>query len=206
MTHYIRTIHTSFTSGTSSSSSVSSSTWASSTPYAATSASAHSNILVNLGGIMNKYPPGLGHSDWRNSSSSSGSPPPYTRRRTSISLRAPASRRPAPPPPTVSRVQPASVTYMKFDPFSDENTPLDAVLYHTPPPPSAPRSYSIAPRTHTVQIPHVDRDKDARSRLVAGILLNRVHAVGKPMRGRRPDTAPREYVRSGLSRVVSVEA
>jgi hypothetical protein len=205
MTHYIRTIHTSFTSGTPSSSSSSSSAWVSSTPYATTSASAHANILVNLGGIMNKYPPGLGHSEWRSSPSSSNGPP-YTKRRTSVSLRVPSSRRPAPPPPTVSRTQPASVTHMKFDPFSDENAPLDTVLYHTPAPPSAPRSYSAAPRTYTVHIPHVDRDKDARSRLVAGILLNRVHAVGKPMRGRRPSSAPKEYVRSGLSRVVSVEA
>jgi hypothetical protein len=48
-------------------------------------------------------------------------------------------------------------------------------------------------------------DRDARSRLVAGILLNRVHAVGKPMRGGRC-REPREYVKSGLSSVVSLEA
>jgi hypothetical protein len=53
----------------------------------------------------------------------------------------------------------------------------------------------------------VFKDKDARAKIVAGILLNRVHAVGKPMR-RRPCLTgeKREYVKSGLSRVVSVEA
>jgi hypothetical protein len=45
------------------------------------------------------------------------------------------------------------------------------------------------------------------SKIVAGILLNRVHAVGKPMRRRMPSLAgPKQYVKSGLSSVVSVEA
>ena len=45
------------------------------------------------------------------------------------------------------------------------------------------------------------------SKLVAGILLNRVHAVGKPMRRRLPVlSGPKQYVKSGLSSVVSVEA
>ena len=45
------------------------------------------------------------------------------------------------------------------------------------------------------------------SKIVAGILLNRVHAVGKPMRRRLPVLAgPKQYVKSGLSSVVSVEA
>ena len=43
------------------------------------------------------------------------------------------------------------------------------------------------------------------SKLVAGILLNRVHAVGKPMR-RRISNPGKEYVRSCLSSVVSCEA
>jgi hypothetical protein len=41
------------------------------------------------------------------------------------------------------------------------------------------------------------------SKIVAGILLNRVHAVGKPMRRRM--SGPKQYVKSGLSSVVSVE-
>ena len=45
------------------------------------------------------------------------------------------------------------------------------------------------------------------SKIVAGILLNRVHAVGKPMRRRMPVVSgPKQYVKSGLSSVVSVEA
>jgi len=45
------------------------------------------------------------------------------------------------------------------------------------------------------------------SKIVAGILLNRVHAVGKPMRRRLPVVSgPKQYVKSGLSSVVSVEA
>ena len=44
------------------------------------------------------------------------------------------------------------------------------------------------------------------SKIVAGILLNRVHAVGKPMRRRLPLlSGPKQYVKSGLSSVVSVE-
>jgi hypothetical protein len=44
------------------------------------------------------------------------------------------------------------------------------------------------------------------SKIVAGILLNRVHAVGKPMRRRLPVVSgPKQYVKSGLSSVVSVE-
>jgi hypothetical protein len=45
------------------------------------------------------------------------------------------------------------------------------------------------------------------SKIVAGILLNRVHAVGKPMRRRMPVVSgPKQYVKSGLSSVVSIEA
>ena len=46
------------------------------------------------------------------------------------------------------------------------------------------------------------------SKIVAGILLNRVHAVGKPMRRRMPAglSGPKQYVKSGLSSVVSIEA
>lgn len=49
------------------------------------------------------------------------------------------------------------------------------------------------------------KEREARSKIVAGILLNRVHAVGKPMRRRASDT-PRPYVPSGLSTCISIEA
>ncbi|KAF5387164.1 hypothetical protein D9615_002099 [Tricholomella constricta] len=226
MSHYIRTIHTDFTSR----SPVPSSSWSSSR-YAGTSASAHANLLHNLGGIIDKYPPGLGHNEWRalSSPSTGASPSPYTRRRSGVSVRAPhsAPARRTPPPP---RVQPASTTYIKFDPFSDDFSldldPLpsrrrlsslqstastaaatDPVLYRTPrtihiPPAAA----EVAPGPPPLQQqPQTQLDRNARSRLIAGILLNRVHAVGKPMR-RRSGDVPREYIKSGLSRVVCVEA
>ncbi|KAF9447235.1 hypothetical protein P691DRAFT_793662 [Macrolepiota fuliginosa MF-IS2] len=49
------------------------------------------------------------------------------------------------------------------------------------------------------------KEREARSKIVAGILLNRVHAVGKPMR-RRSSDQPRPYVPSGLSTCISIEA
>jgi len=48
-------------------------------------------------------------------------------------------------------------------------------------------------------------DKEARAKLVAGILLNRAQ-VGKPPRRRSMGGEPKMYIKSGLSSVVSVEA
>jgi len=50
-------------------------------------------------------------------------------------------------------------------------------------------------------------DKNARAKVVAGILLNRIYVVGKPMR-RGACMAPgleKAYVKSGLSSVISIE-
>lgn len=182
---------------------------------------------------MNRYPPGLGHSDWRGPSSGSSPTTAYSpRRRASIALRGPTpARRPAAP-----RTQPASTSYTKFDPFSDDHSVVDVVLPNLSPrlPASSyPRSSAGAsalvhhptPRMGSTRPASLQRvqapltiqlepapspsppalDRNARSRLVAGILLNRVHAVGKPMRGARC-REPREYVKSGLSSVVSMEA
>ena len=56
-------------------------------------------------------------------------------------------------------------------------------------------------------IPLCPRCKDVRSKIVAGILLNRVHAVGKPIRRRPPCTnQPRPYVPSGLSTCIACDA
>jgi len=52
---------------------------------------------------------------------------------------------------------------------------------------------------------NANREREARSKIVAGILLNRVHAVGKPMRRRSTDQR-RPYVPSGLSSCISIEA
>ncbi|KAG6872687.1 hypothetical protein C0995_007569 [Termitomyces sp. Mi166 len=148
--------------------------------------------------------------------SSGAQQPSYTRRarRTpAVSYRRP----PPPPPPPPPRT---SYAYMKFDPFSEDDvppppTPSSPVLYRTPTPASLvlssplPRPY---PRTTPASLPAPiplppppPVDPNARSRLVAGILLNRVHAVGRPMR-RRSFEGPREYVKSGLSSVISVDA
>ncbi|KAG6909884.1 hypothetical protein DXG01_014698 [Tephrocybe rancida] len=210
MSHYIRTIHTDFTSRAS-------------PPYAGSSAAAHAGLLLNLGGLMNthngggRYPPGLGHAQ----------PAPYTRRpRRALGTSTPRSthsapvrRAPPPPPPRTS------VAYT-FDPFSDDSdvgppppspttSAAPAVLYRTTPaslPPSRPHTLNANAPAFTlrtpqppVQRPQNSFDPNARSRLVAGILLNRVHAVGKPMR-RRSFDGPKEYVKSGLSSVVCGEA
>ncbi|KAF8842646.1 hypothetical protein BDN67DRAFT_947353 [Paxillus ammoniavirescens] len=59
-------------------------------------------------------------------------------------------------------------------------------------------------RQRTAQ--RIAQDRDARCRAVAGILLNRVHAVGKPMRRAPPSAdAPRTYKRSRLSTMISVD-
>jgi hypothetical protein len=67
-------------------------------------------------------------------------------------------------------------------------------------PATAPRSVAPTPAP-----PKVDRN--ARAKLVAGILLNRIYAVGKPMRRRFCNLggAQKTYVKSGLSSVVSIE-
>ncbi|KAG6817212.1 hypothetical protein H0H87_011570 [Tephrocybe sp. NHM501043] len=188
MVHYIRTIHTDFTSrGAPSSPTV---LMASSSP------------------------------DWR-SPSPSAAHTPYTRRTRrapAVPYRPPHSpnaTRAAPPPPRIS------YDHVKFDPFFDDLIPSDeAVLYRTPRTTPASISASSVPQSQgvssfTLRTPHQRQaqqqqqqqpfDPNARSRLVAGILLNRVHAVGRPMR-RRGFDQPREYVKSRLSSVVSVEA
>ncbi|KAF8237011.1 hypothetical protein L208DRAFT_1249252 [Tricholoma matsutake] len=145
MSHYIRTIHTSFTS------------------------------------------------DWRSPSGSSGSSTynTHSKRRNTISLRTPTSphrRAPPPPPPRI-----------KFDPFADENSfEPSPVIYHT-----TPRTYAIHfPSTTLPQ--RRSFDKEARAKIVAGILLNRAQ-VGKPPRPRSMGE-PKTYIKSCLSSVVSVEA
>jgi hypothetical protein len=76
----------------------------------------------------------------------------------------------------------------------------------TPPPVQrvpTPAVIAAAPPQNTIAT--ANREREARSKIVAGILLNRVHAVGKPMR-RRVTEQPRAYVPSGLSTCVSIEA
>jgi len=90
--------------------------------------------------------------------------------------------------PRSGSTQPASLTATSANTYTIKLEPLEFAPAPSPPP---------------VRQPVFDRN--ARSKLVAGILLNRVHAVGKPMR-RRCVEGPKEYVKSSLSRVVELEA
>ncbi|EKM83298.1 hypothetical protein AGABI1DRAFT_125755 [Agaricus bisporus var. burnettii JB137-S8] len=128
-------------------------------------------------------------------------------------------------------VRTPSLRRIKFDPFADELSYHPPLPYTIHIPPAAPadiqrhrrrqqesflrRSYRSAPPpvpTTTTAVVYPTKstatalqEREARSKIVAGILLNRVHAVGKPMRRRASDT-PRPYVPSGLSTCVSIEA
>jgi hypothetical protein len=219
MSQYARSIHSSFASGIGHS-------WASSSsssPYATSSSSAHANFL--LGGYLHKYPPGLSQqqtTDWRAPGTGY-----YPRRR------GPQPRRAAPPPPprtSFIKFDPFADDYgLDAEPpipvltpspripvSGSRQTSQSPVLYRSPRMGSSrpaalhtQRETQMHSQPYTIKLEPAPAppilDRDARSRLVAGILLNRVHAVGKPMRGARC-REPREYVKSGLSRVVSVDA
>jgi len=148
--------------------------------------------------------------------------------------RAPAvqSSRRAPPPPALSRLQPVPIAFPQGDdPFSggkatgqDENYYLSSntVIYRSQNSRSRLRLASVS-HSHSEsagysyplrQYQSIEQlaqqraaaNKEARLKVVASILLNRVNVVGKPMR-RRPRNVdldgPRTYVRSGLGRCVS---
>jgi hypothetical protein len=207
---YIRTVRTEFT-GTGSVASSSSTTRSS-------SSSSRENDNMEAQNI--KYPPGLGlHSTWRSapasvninqmaggsgsSSSSSSKHPqrpavriPFSNRR-SLSSSSSTSRAPTSYFGNVSQ----------RDPYSSWNYSL---IYDSHPVSRTYRfatemepSQSIEPTAKTPPLKPLDRDE--RSKLVAGILLHRVHAVGKPLR-RKPEDKEKPYVRSGLSRMVRMEA
>jgi len=195
----------------------------------------NAGILLDVPTITNRYPPGLSHGAWRTSPPSSswssekdvttGSKrprPPYIR-----------SGRRAPPPPVGSRLQPVPVAFPpEDDPFGegpssiqDENnyTPSNTVIYRSSNNVSRTRlpsqSYSQSesaghsyPLRQYQSVEMLTRqraaaDKEARLKVIASILLNRVNVVGKPMR-RRPRSVgldgPRTYVRSGLGTCISV--
>ena len=67
-----------------------------------------------------------------------------------------------------------------------------------------PSHLEVLVRQRTAQ--RLAQDREARCKAVAGILLNRVHAVGKPMRRPPPNPdAPRTYKHSRLSTMVTVD-
>lgn len=137
--------------------------------------------------------------------------PPVQRRRIGLSRLAYSSRMSEYSPP------------VKFDPFASDDAPSQA-WQHAP----SVKTKSASPTSHfTIQLPNFSTrslpstnkshpivpiaappkpDKNARARIVAGILLNRIYAVGKPMRRRMASSiASKAYVPSGLSSVVTVE-
>ncbi|KAF8888331.1 hypothetical protein BD779DRAFT_1470357 [Infundibulicybe gibba] len=189
---YIRSIHTSFTQA-----SASSGSWAYQ-PAPSSSSSA-------------RYPPGLGLTH----------PSPRRRAAPAAPFRihphpqAPAqrppspSRRSAPPLPQQharTRIHTPSAPSPRFDPFADD-TPTPQSL---PPPPRPHASAIQQQRLQTVHIPAAPvpppsaADRDARARLVAGLLLHRVHTAGRPRRA--APSGPRTYIPSGLSTVLAAEA
>ncbi|KIL68440.1 hypothetical protein M378DRAFT_21947 [Amanita muscaria Koide BX008] len=201
-THYIRTIQSSFAAHS-------------------TSAWGPHNVLYDLGGLINQYPPGLGFGPQE---------VPYR----SVGRRRPPHSAPLEmPSPHVSKVMhvgPSRPPYTKFDPFADDafelnkNPPSPITPSHPPPlDPPPPSSQLISRSTaqnswpspagsrgnsgravSATPPPNTLNNRDARARLVAGILLNRVH--GKPMRRRCFSGEPREYVKSRLSCVITADA
>lgn len=209
-THYIRSVY----SGLPSSSSLS----------ASTSSSPH--------GAQARFPPGLGFgsSVWRTADSEASSTPlwpsdgPRSGERDPILGRGKAIYSTSQPP--IARPKPNSrhaATTIEVEPLSTKSS---SALSFPPPQVSASQTYvvklpsSIPPRIQmasTISMPEsksnfplitVDRERErnARSKLVAGLLLYRVSA-GRPMRRRSSPCAgiSRGYVRSGLS-VVSYPA
>lgn len=196
----------------------------------------NAGILLDVPAIMNQYPPGLTHGAWRASalvsrSSSDQSIAVGSKRPRPTLIR---SNRRAPPPPTSSRVQPVPQAFPSEDPFSDrhslqdENFRSPSPNYKSSPQPrsrlasSYSSAHSHSPSSgggnaysshhHFQPVDALARqravaDKEARLKVIASILLNRVNVVGKPMR-RRPRNVgmdgERAYVRSGLARCISV--
>lgn len=130
--------------------------------------------------------------------------------------------------PCLPAASTSSLTSLKSDPFiyefpsysggSDGQLPLlftststnHSYILHVPrtatsAPPAIP---SPAPSLNPTLPSRVESARDARAKLVAGILLHRVYAVGRPMRFSRRAVGREKkgYVRSGLSSVVSVAA
>jgi len=186
---------------------------------------------------MNQYPPGLSHGAWRSSPASASTSSLLSDKDIATGSKRPrplhirSSRRAPPPPPSppLSRLQPVPVAFPGDDnPFmggQDENDYVlsNDVIYRSPitqprvrltsqsysQSESAGHSYPLRQfqSSDTLTRQRAAADKEARLKVIASILLNRVNVVGKPMR-RRPRSVgldgPRTYVRSGLGRCISV--
>ncbi|KAH0830220.1 hypothetical protein J3R83DRAFT_1578 [Lanmaoa asiatica] len=172
---------------------------------------AQSTYSMYAGVVMDmsdRQSPGLAKAAWRVASVSIPpscrrlSPPLDTRRQS---------------PPRATTAQP--IHFPQEDPFDDRHAlPVSTVQNEQLVPYQRTR---LASQSFTVKMPrpsHLEalvrqrtaqrlaQDREARCKAVAGILLNRVHAVGKPMRRAPPNPdAPRTYKRSRLSMMVTVE-
>jgi len=94
-------------------------------------------------------------------------------------------------------------SFSRTRPASQSVTDVIEILRAEAPPDEVTRIHIVSPPDQETEVEDHGKDRFARSKLVAGILLHRVHAVGKPMR--RPRSGPHTYVRSGLSNMVSAE-
>jgi hypothetical protein len=179
-----------------------------------TGSSSHSSPaqrFANLGGFMQKQSQCLNFSSRRGNLPIHGKPGESSKRAQRPTLRLPYTTRRVPPPPSPPRV--STIVYTSEDPFTNADSfdPTRTVIYESQPLRSRRglASKGIPLYTLGTDIPRqvaMAPDKEARSKLVAGILLHRVHAVGKPIR-RAPmiREGPREYVRSGLSSIITME-
>lgn len=189
----------------------------------------NAGILLNVPAIMNRYPPGLTQGAWRSTSSSRSLPSPVpsdhaivtgSKRPRSLTIR--SSRRAPPPPPLQSRAQPASITFPSENSYPEQHPSQNRlssslIIYKSPNHSRTHLASQSQSRSagHAYPFQPVDKlaeqraaaDKEARLKVVASILLNRVNVVGKPMR-RRPrvvgSDGQRTYVKSGLGRCISV--
>src|ERR1700722_894345 len=185
------------------------------TTITATSSSlSHTNILLNL---MTKH---NAHSARRGSSS-----PSQSQYSSSVGKRAPGPKPSIRRPYSPRRVPPSSTEEdqdftLYFAQPSDEQAfnPTRTVIYDThPSPPTHLRRSSPLSKDPTTRksspihfIPAqiaLAPDSESRSKIVAGILLHRVHAVGKPIRQKIVvgHEGPRTYVRSSLSTIMTVD-
>ena len=197
----------------------------------------NSGILLDVPPVLNAYPPGLGYGAWRTSTSpKSSSALSYSDASTSIGTkrsRPPlrSNRRTPPPPAARSRL----LISQPDDPFGDSYSSVlaqdenNVILYKSAghalsPSPiriiiPTPNHHSSSRFNNSKQFhspPELDgqlakqraaADKEARLKVIASILLNRVNVVGKPMRrrpGQQQGVVGKEYVRSSLGRCVAV--
>ncbi|KAF9239083.1 hypothetical protein BU15DRAFT_47037 [Melanogaster broomeanus] len=171
--------------------------------------SSYAGVVID---VPDRFPPGLAKAAWRAAPVSLPSGYPSCRRLAPLQL----DNRPQ----AQSRAPTARpVPFPQEDPFDDRHAlPVHAVqsrdvipyqrtrlasqsfAVQTP----RPQSMEALVRQRTAQ--RLALDREARCRAVAGILLNKVHPVGKPMRRMPPSPdAPRTYKRSRLSTMVTVD-